>query len=301
MLSQVRRDLASVALAIAEFEPVRMLVRPAEVGVARDLMGSDVEFVECPLDDLWIRDTGPLFVRGSDGSRACVCLNFNGWGEKQAFAQDALVAEFVAREAGLPCLYAELVSEGGCLEVDGEGTALLTRSCTLNPNRNPGFDPEDFEAELLRLLGVRKVVWLPGLAGEDITDGHVDFYARFIAPGLVVAGFESDPESADYSVTRRHLEILSRARDAGGRKLRVELLRAPGLAGVEDDFAAGYVGFYLCNGGLVMQEFGDETADRAARETLQRLFPEREIVALRVDGLAAGGGSVHCATQQEIA
>ena len=58
----------------------------------------------------------------------------------------------------------------------------------LNSNRNPGVSKAECEEELKRLLGLEKIIWLPGIAGKDITDGHTDFYARFTHPGTVVTG-----------------------------------------------------------------------------------------------------------------
>jgi agmatine deiminase len=82
------------------------------------------------------------------------------------------------------------------------------------------------------------------------------------------------------------------------------VLEAPGTVRADydtSDFAAGYLGFYVCNGAVIMQEFGDDQADKAAQQALQRAFPERDIIAINIDGIAAGGGSIHCATQQEPA
>ncbi|WP_268597948.1 agmatine deiminase family protein, partial [Escherichia coli] len=90
----------------------------------------------------------------------------------------------------------------------GHGTAILTESCWVNRNRNPDWSRADIEAELKHHLGVRKVIWLPGIAGKDITDAHVDFYARFVRPGVVIANLDNDPESYDYDLTREHLQIL---------------------------------------------------------------------------------------------
>ena len=66
-----------------------------------------------------------------------------------------------------------------------------------------------------------------------------------------------------------------------------------------DDFAAGYINFYVCNGAVIAPEFGDAKADAAAKTKLQDLFPARAIVQINIDGIAAGGGGIHCATQQE--
>ncbi len=302
LLPRVREDLARIANAIGRFEPVSMLVRPEDRALAAELCEAGVELVECPLDDLWIRDTGPCFVVSDDGHLGAVDLNFNGWGGKQEHGRDSQVASFVARRSGAAYLQSEVVGEGGGIEVDGHGTAIITESCYVNANRNPDFPRADLEAELKQQLGLRKIIWLPGIAGKDITDGHTDFYARFVKPGVVVAALDPDPQSYDYAVTRAHLEILGRATDADGRRLEVVPLTAPTKIRASDaaeDFAAGYVNFYVCNGAVIAPQFGDSRADAAAHQTLRSLFPGREVVQIEIDGIAAGGGGIHCATQQQ--
>ncbi|MFD6399465.1 agmatine/peptidylarginine deiminase [Nocardia sp. NPDC060249] len=303
LVPEVQRNLATIATTIARFEPVSMLVRPGDLARAQSLIGTaNVELITTDLDDLWMRDTGPVFVR-SGNARTGVDFNFNGWGEKQDYRADAKVAQIVTGRAGVETLHTDLVLEGGALEVDGEGTAIITESCVLNSNRNPGWKKADVEEELDHLLGIEKVIWLPGIAGEDITDGHTDFYARFAGPGVVVAGLDNDPDSFDYDVTRRHLDILRSATDARGRPLRVEVLEGPATVreqfADDDDFAAGYINFYVCNGAVIGPEFGDPATDAATKSTLERLFPGREVVQINIDGIAAGGGGIHCTTQQE--
>jgi agmatine deiminase len=302
LLPRVREDLARIANAIGRFEPVTMLVRPEDRALAEDLCDEGVDLVDCPLDDLWIRDTGPCFVVSDEGHLGAVDLNFNGWGGKQEHERDAEVAAFVARRSGAAYMQSEVVGEGGGVEVDGHGTAISTESCYVNANRNPGSSRADVEAELKQQLGLRKIIWLPGIAGKDITDGHTDFYARFVKPGIVVAALDSDPESYDHAVTRAHLKILKSATDADGRQLEVVTLIAPTdirATDAAEDFAAGYINFYVCNGAVIAPQFGDAKADAAAERTLQALFTGRTVVQLAIDGIAAGGGGIHCATQQQ--
>ncbi|MFL7026876.1 agmatine deiminase family protein [Enterovibrio norvegicus] len=298
----VQENLANIALTIAEYEPVSMLVRQCDMARAYALMGDRVDFIESNMNDLWARDTAPLFVESSMGECAAIDFNFNGWGGKQAYRLDAKVAALIANHAQLPREKASVVMEGGGIEVDGQGTAIITESCALNKNRNPGMSKAEFEDALSPLLGLQKIIWLPGIKGRDITDGHTDFYARFTTPGNVVVGIDTDPDSYEYDVTREHADILANATDAQGNKLMVHPLDTPNTVRERydsPDFAAGYVGFYVCNGAVIMQEFGDVEADRKAKNTLASLFPDRDIVALNVDAIAAGGGSIHCATQQE--
>mmetsp|Transcript_68453 Transcript_68453/g.160916 ORF Transcript_68453/g.160916 Transcript_68453/m.160916 type:complete len:301 (+) Transcript_68453:3-905(+) len=250
-----------------------------------------------------MRDTSAIFVLKPDQTLGGVNFNFNGWGNKQKHANDKKVADAVSTLAGAVRLQSSIVLEGGGIEVDGEGTAIATESCIINSNRNPGVTKADVEAELLRLLGVTKVIWLPGVAGADITDGHIDFYARFAGPGVVVVGIENDPQYADYAITREQRATLQNATDAAGRTLQVYSLDSPGSirpTGADaKDFAAGYLGFYVLNDAVLVQNFGDTTTDNAAVQTLRTVFPGRTVKSLNTDAISIGGGSIHCATQQQ--
>jgi agmatine deiminase len=299
-----QNNLGLIARTIAAFEPVTMLARQSEMDLARTRCGPAVELLDSALDDSWMRDIGPVFVKGSGGERAAVDFNFNGWGGRQTHVFDKKVAARIVEVAGARLLNTSLVLEGGGIEVDGKGTAIITESCTLNDNRNPGVSKSDFETRLKALLGVQKIIWLPGIRGRDITDAHTDFYARFTQPGVVVAHLDTDPTSYDHAVTTRHLDILRAATDASGRRLEVVVLEAPTQVRPQYDsnsFAAGYINFYACNGAVIAPQFGDTRADDNARQTLRDLFPGREVVQLNIDGIAAGGGGIHCVTQQEPA
>lgn len=112
-------DLATIAATIARFEPVSMLVRTDEIDLAHELIAA-------PIDDLWIPDTGPVFVEGAGGWGG-VDFNFNGWGGKQEHRRDGKVAEFVAARAGFETVHTDLVLEGGDTESDGAAKATLER------------------------------------------------------------------------------------------------------------------------------------------------------------------------------
>ena len=192
--------IARIANAIVAFEPVNLLLSASDVNTAKSKCDPRVTLVVQDVDDLWLRDTGPVFVTDSAGAVAGVNFNFNGWGNKQSFANDAKVADFVYERAGVELRSTTLVLEGGGIEVDGKGTAIITESCVLNRNRNPGVTKASAEAQLRALLGIRKVIWLPGITGKDITDGHTDFYARFARPGVALTHFDPDAASYDHAV-----------------------------------------------------------------------------------------------------
>lgn len=309
-IAEVQRDLARIAKTIAKYESVSMLVHSQDFDTAVKLLGGldshpyPIELIEFGMNDLWMRDTGPTFVINQKGQKLAVNLNFNGWGEDQDFELDAKAADFVARQAAVKSIRANLILEGGCFEVDGQGTAIMTESCILNDNRNPRWDKSEVEEELKILLGLNKIIWLKGVKGKDITDGHTDFYARFAKPGVVVVSRDMDQDSYDYRVTRENIKTLQVASDAKGNPLKLVVLDTPweiNLKYGSKDFAAGYVGYYVCNNAVIMQKFGDKRADRIALDKLEKVFPNHQFEQILIDGIASGGGSIHCATQQEPA
>ncbi|WGD37966.1 agmatine deiminase family protein [Lysinibacter sp. HNR] len=300
----VNRAVARLARTIAHHQPVSVLCRPAQRKQAQNHCGSDnTEFLEVPLDDIWVRDYGGCFVTDGKDRLGLVDFNFKGWGGKQGARNDGAVAPWLAQVTGATLLESNLVGEGGGIEVDGHGTAILTESCWVNDNRNPSRSRADIEAELKHNLGLRRVIWLPGIVSKDITDAHVDFYARFVRPGVVIANLDNDPESYDYDLTREHLRILRKATDADGRRLQVHTLPPPldGRDNVHtrnnDDLALGYINYLPINGAVVAPHFGDDAADGYCRELLEDLYPGRVIELVNIDEIASGGGGIHCVTK----
>lgn len=226
-LERPLKNLILVANRIVEYEPVSVLVDEAFSSIASRCLCSEITRHACPLDDMWIRDTGPVFVVVA-GRKAAVDFNFNGWGNKQSHRRDAQVARKVAELAGIPVIASDFVLEGWAMEADGDGTAILTESCVLNKNRNPGLSKTTCESKLKAKLGIEKILWLPGIAGKEITDGHTDFYVRFVRPGLVVAGYEPDPRCFDHRVTKSHVDLLKTFTDARGRDLKVQVSKLRG-------------------------------------------------------------------------
>ena len=63
-------------------------------------------------------------------------------------------------------------------------------------------------------------------------------------------------------------------------------------------FCRSYVNFYLANGAVIMPCYGVRE-DRVAHDLFRRVFPERAVVPVSIDEIAAGGGGIHCITQQQ--
>lgn len=329
-----QKAFVAVATAIAEFEPVTVAANEGQVAAARAALPEQVKVVCIPQDDSWFRDTGPTFIvkdGGSGGNStqrrqvAGVDWQFNAWGGEEgglypSWDRDQRVAGTILqleRAQRFPC---PIVMEGGSIHVDGEGTLLTTEECLLNHNRNPDLSREQIEGWLQRMLGVQKIIWLPkGLVGDEDTNGHIDNFACFAAPGVVLLAWTDDERDPQHAISVEALDILSKSTDAQGRTLQVIKLPCPPplhitqeeAEGVQpmpgsqprvagDRMAASYANFYVCNGGLVMPAFGGEAAaaDERAREVLQAAFPERRVVSVASREILLGGGNVHCITQQ---
>ena len=302
-LRYVREDIARVARAVAEYEAVVMMARPDQRAAAQKACGSQVEVIPLEVDDLWARDTVPVFVE-EDGELVGVDFNFNGWGNKQEHENDALVGEELLAKYKIPRVEAPLVAEGGSFETDGEGTLLVTESSIVNDNRNRGKSRDQIEDELMETLGLEKVVWLKGVRGEDITDAHVDSLVRFVAPGVVLLdqAFPGAPADSWSRSADQARSVLSKATDAKGRRFEIIDLPQPDLdriTGEGDDFVSTYANFYIANDSVFLPKFGDRKADDRARGILQEHFPKRDIVMVSIDTIASGGGGIHCSTHDQ--
>jgi agmatine deiminase len=295
-VEEAKRDYAAVARAIAAFEPLVMICPPGLSAEVRDRCGGVVETLEFPINDSWIRDCGPIFVRNARGDVAAVGFVFNAWGERwHPYDDDAKLARRIASHMGVEFFSAPFVLEGGSIFVDGAGTVFTTEQCLLNPNRNPALTREQIADGLREYLGVSTVIWLPHGYSLDVgpagTDGHIDGIAQIVEPGHVLLMVPSDPASPDYSTGRENLAALQAEFDSTGAPLTVSPMDPPA------DASVSYANFYLANGGAIVPTVGD-ARDDGPLESIAKLFPDREVIGVPGEVLDFGGGGPHCITQQ---
>lgn len=292
-LEPARDVYAEIARAVSRFEPVVLAVAPEDVEDAKIRVGDAVEVVAIPLDDAWMRDTGPIGVRNADGSVEAVDFRFNAWGDKQVHDADVFVGAAMAHHLGLFVSESGMVLEGGSIAVDGKGTLVTTERCLLNPNRNPDLDRAAIEARLRDSLGATRVVWLSdAIAEDDGTDGHVDNVVAFTGVGTVLlqgCDDEANPNAAIASDNR------ARLRSAG-----YEIAEVPVLPYAQVDgrsYPVPYVNVYAGNGFVAVPVSGHAFDDDACR-MIAAQYPGRELIRVPGAVLAYGGGGVHCITQQ---
>ncbi len=263
----------------------------------------DIRFHHFPTDDAWCRDHGAIFVRrprpGGGHEIAATDWDYNAWGEKYPpYDRDSQIPARMAEYLGAPRFVGGMVLEGGSIEVNGAGLLLTSESCLLNPNRNPDLSRDQIEQRLIGMLGVEQILWLgEGIVGDD-TDGHVDDLARFVAVDTIVTVVEDDPADANYAALQDNLARLHAMRDQHERALRIVTLPMPPPVVYEDQrLPASYANFYIANR-FVLLPFYNHPNDERARQTLQELFPDREVIGIDCTDLVWGLGAFHCLTQQ---
>ncbi|MGP7816781.1 agmatine deiminase family protein [Niallia sp. 01092] len=301
----VKEYYVELVKAIAEFEPVTVVVNPDDVEQVKNYFSEEnVELLAIAHNDAWIRDNGPTFLTNEEGHIAGVNWKFNAWGGKYApWDLDDQVAPSILDHYGVKRFDAPLVMEGGSIHVDGEGTVITTEECLLNPNRNKEMSKSEIEDYLKQYLNIEKVIWLKrGLSGDE-TDGHVDNIACFAAPGKVLIQVCDDPNDENYVITQENLEILRNTTDAKGRKLEIISIGQPPMAEFDGSrLTLSYLNFYFVNGGIILPVFGGnaEEADQMAEQVLASVYPERKIRKINGMSIIKEGGNVHCTTQQMV-
>ncbi len=299
-LHEIRAAWAAVANTVVRFEPVTMVVDPADTEGARALLDDAVAVLEAPLNDAWMRDMGPTFVHDADGRTAAVDWVFNGWGAQEwaSWDNDALVAPQVASAAGAAIVPSSMVNEGGGIHVDGRGTVLVTETVQLDEGRNPGWTRDQVADELARTLGAELLVWLPRGLTRDYrtfgTRGHVDIVAAFAGPDTILFHDQRNPEHPDHAVSSQVREVLAAAGD-----WRLVAVPAPDVLRDEEGWVDySYINHYVVNGAVILCAF-DDPGDARAAEILAQAYPGREVVLVDARTIFSRGGGIHCITQQQ--
>ena len=299
---EARETWAAVANAIIEFEPVSMLCESKDFDIAKSFLDPRVELLEAELDDAWMRDIGPTFVKNAAGELAAVNWIFNGWGAQPwaSWEKDSKIAGLIASKASVEQIDSPLINEGGGIHVNGEGAVLLTETVQLGEGRNSTWSRAEVEAEIHEKLGTSKAIWLRRGLTRDYdefgTRGHVDIVACFASPTKILFHNQEDQSHPDYSVSH---EVKRTLEEYGGFELIP--IAAPTILRDKEGFVDySYINHYLVNGGVILCGFNDPNDERAVT-ALQLAYPDRKIVLVDARPLFARGGGIHCITQQQPA
>jgi agmatine deiminase len=295
-----RTTWANVANQASEFEKVTVVVNPGDEPIAKRYLSGRIELLPIPIDDAWIRDSGPTFVV-DNGQLGAVNWIFNGWGNQgwAEFGKDAKLAGEIASHVSATRLYSELVNEGGGIHISQDGTVLLTETVQLGKGRNPSWSKEQVEKEIHQKLGTSRAIWLKRGLTRDYeefgTQGHVDIVACFAPDGSVLYHDQKNPNHPDYLVSAEVRETFIRA------GLEVVSIPAPDTLSDHEGYVDySYINHYVLNDGVLLCSY-DDPRDKEARAILRDVYPGREIVLVDAKELFKRGGGIHCITQQQPA
>ncbi|NLR67605.1 agmatine deiminase family protein [Chitinophaga varians] len=279
-----------------ERERVADLLQTAQVPMA------NVDFTISRTDDVWVRDNGPIFVKDGNGRLLMEDWGFNGWGNKAAYENCDRIPGVIAANSGMQRidLNTVMINEGGSVEMDGNGVLMACKSSVLNKNRNPGMTQEQAEALFTKYLGVTRFIWLEGKAGLDITDMHIDGFARFADSNTIITMSADD---LDYwQVPQQDVRTLYSAVNRKGtayKFVKVPLTQNNVVTTYGKNVGKGsYINFYIANNAVLVPNYNDPN-DAVANSIIQSLYPGRKVIGIDCRNLFANGGMVHCVTQQQ--
>ena len=263
---------------------------------------TNVDFYIHPNNDVWVRDNGPIFVFDNDGYMKILDWGFNGWGEDAPYTLCDAIPQLVSEDIDIPYVdLSAMVLEGGSMELDGNGTLMATKSSIINPNRNPLLSQAQIEEIMTMNLGVTNFIWLDGVAGLEITDMHIDGFARFHNSTTIVT-----MDSIDliyWEVPAADISILYNAQNIDGDPYNYLYLPLTAndvvtTYGQNLGYKGSYVNYYIGNT-VVLVPIYDDPNDAVAISILQTIYPTRTVVGIDVRNLYSGGGMIHCVTQQQ--
>lgn len=272
---------------------------------------TNIDFRIYPTDDVWVRDNGPIYAKDKEGNLVIQDWGFNGWGAKEdevsglpiGFSKCNTIPAKIAAEDGKPLVDINeiMINEGGSVEIDGHGTLMACKSSILNSNRNPGMTQEQAEAIFTKYLGVTHFVWLDGQAGLELTDQHIDGFARFGNATTIVTMAQNDLQ--DFDVKTSDINRLYAAKNKDGVAytfLKVPLTQHNVVTtnGTDLGYKGSYVNYYIANNKVLVPNYNDPN-DPVANAIIQTLYPTRTVVGIDVRNLYENGGMVHCVTQQQ--
>lgn len=263
-----------------------------------------VDFYILKTNDVWVRDNGPIYVRNVNGNDLTIeGWGFNGWGDKEPYAYSALIPAEVAQTTQMPFvqLNNKMILEGGAVELDGKGSLMATRSSILNSNRNPGMTQSEAEILLTTYLGATHFIWLDGVSGLDITDMHIDGFARFGEDNQIITMSHEDLLISE--LTQKDIDHLYNVKNPEGKPYKYITLplsknNVVTTYGKDLGFQGSYVNYYISNDKVLVPTYKDPN-DEVAIAIIQKLYPTRKTVGIDSRNLYANGGMIHCVTQQQ--
>ena len=293
VLSAAKIEIANLINEISSDEKVLLFCNPSDLIECRKIVGnSEVDFIEVPLDDSWMRDIAPIFINNSNRLES-ICFEFNGYGKYSKFSNDNQISNFISRKLNINHLSVNLVLEGGAITYDEDGNLFTTENVLLNKNRNNNFSKDQFEIELAKLFDVKNIIWLPeGLIGDD-TDGHVDNLICPIGNKKYLLATTDNKNNENYNILKKNKVILQDYFKSNAQLIDIPI--PDQIVFKEKKLVSSYINFYFTENKIILPKF-NVYQDSIVYELFSSLFPKKSIIMLDTRNINYGGGNIHCVT-----
>ena len=272
---------------------------------------SNIKFYSILSNRIWVRDSGPIFlINQKTKNKVILNFKFNGWSKYNNFQKDDRINFKISKKIKIKKIdplvkikkrFKRLVLEGGAIDVNGQGSIILTKECLLSKvqERNPGLSKSKLESALRKYLNVKNFIWLnKGIEGDD-THGHVDDIARFVSRNTIMTAIEKNKKDKNYISLMENLKILKKSKNINGRKFRIIQIPMPKPIFIKNTrVPASYLNFYIANKIVLLPVFNDKN-DKKVFEIFKKFFKSRKIIPIDCSELIWGFGAIHCMTQQE--
>ena len=303
---------AKIVSKITEAQKVNLLIKDSKSKnlIKKLLMKNNtkllnVKFIICKTDRVWMRDTGPIFVKNKKNKNIFLNWKFNGWAKYKNYRADDKVNLRIKNHYKGNIITPRfkkrlIVLEGGAIDVNGKGLLITTKECLLSKiqQRNSFLKVKDYNQIFQKFFGIKKVIWLnKGIEGDD-THGHVDDIARFVTSNKVFLAYENDKKDKNYKNLVENFKILKRVR-VNSSRLKIKKIPMPKAIYIDNvRVPASYLNFYILNKFVLLPTFNDPK-DKIVIKIFKKEFSNRKIIPIDCSELIWGLGAIHCLTQQE--
>ena len=286
-------EIANLVNEISSDEKILLFCNPRDIVECKKIVSNtNIYFIDVPLDDSWMRDIAPIFLRNFNQLES-ISFEFNGYGKYPNFSNDNKISNFISDRLNIKYVKSNIVLEGGAITYDEEGNLFTTESVLLNKNRNNHFSKIQFEDELIRLLGVNKVIWLPeGLVGDD-TDGHIDNLLCPVGNKNYLLASTDNKDDENFNILKNNKFLIKNYFKDSAKIIDIPIPDPIFFNGIK--LVSSYINFYYTENKIILPKFM-VPQDQIVYEIFTSLFPDKSIIMLDTRNINYGGGNIHCVT-----
>jgi agmatine deiminase len=237
---------------------------------------SQVQFIICVTNTVWIRDYGPRFIF-EDATRAMVDHTYN----RPRHLDDAIV-DFLAPLWSEPQYDLPLVHGGGNFHLFTNGDAFMT---SLILNENPSQTEQQVKDLFHAYENVNLTIY-PGFPTNFDSTQHIDMWMMGLGDYKVIIGQYAQSTGQPYIITE------NATADMTARGYTV--YRTPGWNSGGTHYT--YTNSVILNQQIFISSFGGSytTQDAQALAVYQTAMPEYTIHQINCSSIIGAAGAMHC-------